>query len=421
MGIKDLCVYWFRKTQDHLKPGQRAGLVGTNSISQNRARSASLEYIVANGGVITDAVSSQKWPGAAKVHVSIVNWVKEPGVAPTELTLDGETAIGINPSLRSEALGAWEPVVLTANKERCFQGPIPVGSGFVVTDTEATGLLALSGVSYRKVVRPYLTGEDISESATQEPQRWIIDFGLQTLEAATKYPLALKILRERVKPVRESNNRALYRKVWWLFGENRPGLRKATSKLDRVVAGVRVGKRALFTWADAWVLPSDSTNTFAFDDDFSMGVLLSKAHEAWAWQQASTLKGDLRYTPTSVFMTFPWPDPVSSAQRDAVADLSRAIIKRRQEICRAENCGLTRLYNLVDDGAYTDFKKMHKQLDEAVAACYGWPRSLAQDAEEIVLRLTKLNMDIAKGVRGYKPFQERSSRVTPERPTESVA
>ncbi|MBK5218062.1 MAG: class I SAM-dependent DNA methyltransferase, partial [Propionibacteriales bacterium] len=63
VGIKDFCVYWFRRASDHLKPGQRAGLVGTNSISQNRARSASLEYVVANGGVITDAVSSQKWPG----------------------------------------------------------------------------------------------------------------------------------------------------------------------------------------------------------------------------------------------------------------------------------------------------------------------------------------------------------------------
>jgi hypothetical protein len=51
-GIKDHCVYWFRKAQVHLEPGQRAGLVGTNSISQNRARSASLNYIVENGGLI---------------------------------------------------------------------------------------------------------------------------------------------------------------------------------------------------------------------------------------------------------------------------------------------------------------------------------------------------------------------------------
>lgn len=38
-----------------------------------------------------------------------------------------------------------------------------------------------------------------------------------------------------------------------------------------------------------------------------------------------------------------------------------------------------------------DLKKLHKQLDEAVAACYGWPRSVAQDAPEIVRRFTALN------------------------------
>ncbi|MFY9928687.1 MAG: hypothetical protein WAK82_11845 [Streptosporangiaceae bacterium] len=56
IGVKDYCVYWFRRAHDHLTPGRRAGLVGTNSISQNRARSVSLEYIVRNDGVITDAV-----------------------------------------------------------------------------------------------------------------------------------------------------------------------------------------------------------------------------------------------------------------------------------------------------------------------------------------------------------------------------
>jgi hypothetical protein len=90
VGVKDYCVYWFRKAQDHLRANQRAGLVGTNSISQNRARGASLEYIVATGGVITDAVSSQKWPGEAKVHVSLVNWIKAPNPAPTEFVLDGK-------------------------------------------------------------------------------------------------------------------------------------------------------------------------------------------------------------------------------------------------------------------------------------------------------------------------------------------
>lgn len=158
-------------------------------------------------------------------------------------------------------------------------------------------------------------------------------------------------------------------------------------------------------WQELSTLASDATNVFAFDDDYSMGILLSRTHDAWAWQRASTLKGDLRYTPSTVFLTFPWPDPVTRAQREAVAELSRAVVERRQEICKAENFGLTKLYNLVDDGAYTDLKKLHRQLDEAVAACYGWPRSIAQDGREIVGRLTQLNKDISEGKRGYSPFE----------------
>ncbi|MGI8579959.1 MAG: DNA methyltransferase, partial [Solirubrobacteraceae bacterium] len=82
VGLKDYCVYWFRRAHDQLEPGGRAGLVGTNSVSQNRARGASLNHIVEQGGVITEAVSKEKWPGEAVVNVSIVNWVKRPEQLP---------------------------------------------------------------------------------------------------------------------------------------------------------------------------------------------------------------------------------------------------------------------------------------------------------------------------------------------------
>src|SRR5258706_6790290 len=75
-GRGDYCVYWFRRAHDHLKTGQRAGLVGTNTIRQNYSREASLDHIVGNGGTITEAVSSMIWQGEAVVHVSIANWIK---------------------------------------------------------------------------------------------------------------------------------------------------------------------------------------------------------------------------------------------------------------------------------------------------------------------------------------------------------
>jgi hypothetical protein len=101
------------------------------------------------------------------------------------------------------------------------------------------------------------------------------------------------------------------------------------------------------------------------------------------------------------------------------------VIARRQRICVANGFGLTTLYNLIDEGAYTDLKALHCELDEAVAAAYGWPEAVAQDGDEIVQRLLILNREIAAGARDYDPFDEElifippprveASRLTPER------
>jgi hypothetical protein len=168
---------------------------------------------------------------------------------------------------------------------------------------------------------------------------------------------------------------------------------------------VAQGKRFLAVQQPASVSPSNLVYVACFDDDFSMGVLQSRAHVAWAWHQASTLKGDLRYTPTSVFMTFPWPDRATAEQRAAVAAACDALLTRRSEICVTQQIGLTTLYNRMDDGAYADLKALHKTLDEAVAACYGWPKKVAQDDAALVARLSDLNRAIVTGERPYHPFE----------------
>jgi hypothetical protein len=63
-----------------------------------------------------------------------------------------------------------------------------------------------------------LTGEDIADDPSQSPRRWTIDFGERSLELAMKYPAALKIVRELVKPLRENNKDRFRRENWWMFG-----------------------------------------------------------------------------------------------------------------------------------------------------------------------------------------------------------
>ncbi len=402
-GIKDLCVYWFRKAADHLPPGGRAGLVGTNSISQNRARGASLDYVEARGGVITSAISSEVWPGDAKVHVSIVNWVKEPRSAPTVYVLDDrQVPVGIDTSLRAKD-GVPTPLPLAANRGRAFQGPIPVGKGFVLTPLEAQALLSDGRAPYERVVRPYLTSDDIANSPGQVPSRWVIDFGSRSLEEAQVFPAALHVLEQRVKPERLADAAPHDFTEWWQFGVPRTAMRRAVAPLRRYLAAGRHGKRLFFVWCPPECCASDATNVFAFEDDFSYGILSSAAHLAWARRWSSTIKSDLRYTPTTVFSTFPWPYPLSASDRNAVSALAADLASLRSQLSREGGVGLTQIYNTMEAGGHRDLAQLHLRLDQAVARSYGWPEAIAQNHAALVERLARRNAEIVAGAE-YVPF-----------------
>ena len=179
-------------------------------------------------------------------------------------------------------------------------------------------------------------------------------------------------------------------------------MREALAPLSRYIAGNAQGKRFLFAWCDAVVCPSNLTNVFAFDDDYPMGVLMSSAHIAWAMSEGSTLEDRPRYTPTSCFEPFPWPDPTAK-QRDAIGAISARLIERRQEICVDRGIGLTDLYNQVDEGAWADLRGLHRDLDRAVLRAYGWPAAIADDPLELKRRLAERHAEIVAGA-DYSPF-----------------
>ncbi|WP_404799831.1 type IIL restriction-modification enzyme MmeI [Agrococcus sediminis] len=348
-------------------------------------------------------MSSQKWPGDAKVHVSIVNWLR--GASDTDtFDLDGREVGAISSSLSPSSGPDYSPVRLPANLGKCFAGVVPQGKGFVLDDASARGFLADGGANYADVVRAFLTGQDLVRRPRQDASRWIIDFGSRPLEEAMRYPRALARLRDTTRVERESSANRAVESRWWLFGRRVEGMRDAVDGKPRYAAAAATSKRLELAWVDGATCPMNTVVVFALDDDYSFGVLASAAHEAWAWAQSSTLKGDLRYTNKAVFDTFPWPDAVADEQRDAIAEASGALNVRRSELCIEHDLGLTKLYNLMDDGAFQDLAALHRRLDEAVVAAYGWPKSIAQDADALVARLTERNREISQGERPYAPF-----------------
>lgn len=134
-----------------------------------------------------------------------------------------------------------------------------------------------------------------------------------------------------------------------------------------------------------------------------MGILASRANVSWAWFRSSSYGKALRYTPSTAFETFSWPQP-TAMQKTIVSQASKALMNRRAAIVAQEEVGLTELYNRVGEGAYADLAKLHRALDEAVAVAYSWPKSVAQSSDEIVRRLGELNIVHATDPGNYNPF-----------------
>lgn len=410
VGVREYVTYWFRKAHDHLDPGERAGLVATNSIREGRARKASLEYVTEHGGVITDAISTVPWEGEANVHVSIVNWVKQPGEDPGPLTLDDEPVDSITPSL-TEGSHHEAPARLAGNAGRSFQGPIPVGKGFELTDGQAQELLARGDARYADVVRPFLKGKDLTDDPRQQPRQWTIDFADMALEEAMRYPAALQIVQDSVKAERQLKRRKRHRDYWWQFGESRIGMRAALAPLPRYIAANEYGKRIQFAWQQRASCPNNKIIAIASADPAVLGLLISRPFALWIVRWGGRLKSDLHFTPTTVFETFPFP-PTDRDRWATIGEIAEDLTALRSELCltgTAQPIGLTKLYNAVDEGAFRDLSGLHRRLDQAVLTAYGWPRSLATPSpdhdRDLLRRLYERNQALAAGVEpDYKAF-----------------
>lgn len=405
IGIKDYAVYWIRKAHRELGQGERAGMVVTNSLSQGRARSASLEWLMESEGVITNAISSQDWSGEAAVDVSIVNWIKEPASdEKLDFVLDGvEIGEPISASLTPASLAVESARSLPPNADHAFYGCILGGTGFILDENKARELRS-KGPQWESVIRPLLTGDDLTQRSDLEPSRWVIDFAFMDLEEAMQFPEALDIVRADVKPQRDQVRRASYRKNWWRFSEPIRGMRTALQGLERYIACPSVAEvGGAFCWVDSGAIATSQATIFAFDDDYSMGVLCSRLHVAWAAAQSSTLENRRRYTPSTAFETFPWPN-ATDQDRESIGALASGFVDLRATICSERDVGINRLYQDLEEGAHTDLAAVWRDLDHAVSSAYGWPVSAADGVVESNRRLLERNEAILDGREPYAPF-----------------
>jgi hypothetical protein len=383
-GNTDLSAHFFRRAFVLLRLGGTMGLIATNTIAQGDTRSTGLRYICTHGGSIYCARRRYKWPGQAAVVVSIVHIFKRgPNMPPPPSELDGRTVKQITAFL-FHAGGHDDPHRLLANAGISFVGSYVLGMGFTFDDTDPKGIASSIAQMHRLIAKdprnaqrifPYIGGEEICTSPTHAHHRYAIDFGEMSLDQAAAWPDLLAIVEERVKPERANNPIPARRDRWWQHAGKCPELYSTITGLGRVLAITRVTQHLAPTFLPTNMVYADSTVIIALEQFSALAVLQSRIHEIWARVLASSMKDDMRYTPTDCFETFPFP-----ANFLADADLEstgKTYYEFRAQLLIRNNQGLTETYNRFHNPAESSadiitLRQLHQQLDSAVLKAYGW-------------------------------------------------
>ena len=315
-GGADLVCYWFEKARTAIETNGlgAAGLVSTNSIRGGRNRRV-LEAI-SSSTRIYEAWSDEGWVNeGAAVRVSLIAF----GHASQAAVLDGVTVSSIAADLSAQDTGGstdlTKVVKLAGNADASFIGTQKNGPFDMPRDV-AAGWLALPnphGKSNALVVRPWANGLDV----TRRPQnRWVVDFGCDMpMMDASLFEAPFAFVQQRVKPTRANVRRDFHRNNWWLYGDARPGLRKALAEVPRFVVTPMVAKHRVFAWMPAIQIPENLCVAIARADDTTFGILHSRFHELWSLRMCTWLGvgNDPRYTPTTCFETFPFPADLTPA------------------------------------------------------------------------------------------------------------
>lgn len=398
----DFCSYWFRLAHDNIQEKGRIGLVGTNSISQGKSRKATLDYVTNKGGHIHEAVSTQVWSGEAKVHVSIVNWKYE---QPNKYFLDDKEVDTINSSLQPH-IDVSGAKTLLANCNKCFQGVSPVGKGFIVTEQQVEKWIT-EDTKNERVLKLFSMGHNLAQNISGKPDRWIVDFADLKLEDATDYKLPFKHIKSYVKPERDKNRSDRRRINWWKHGVNALKMRKQISTLNHYFAAPRVSKWSVFVPVPNNWLCGDLNIVIASEDYYILGIINSNIHRQWVKAQSSTLKGDTRYTNTTCFETFPFPQTPSKKVVQLIYSKTTELHKYRTQQMEQKQWGITKLYNEYFHEPASKLYQLHQELDKLVLKAYGFKAK-----DDILAKLLELNYELtAQEKRGQKVIGAESPYV----------
>ena len=419
-GKCDVVAHFFRRAFNLIRRDGSFGLIATNTIAQGDTRVSGLRWICENGGEIYRARRRVKWPGLAAVVVSVLHIAK--GCFPGTKYLDNDPAEMITAFLFHRG-GHDDPVRLSTNTGKSFQGSTVGGMGFTFDDTDTRGVTASLADMWRLIeenprnqeaIFPYIGGEEVNRSPTHMHHRHVINFRDYPLRrektvgdlwvdadheqrrelrrqpivpndypepVAADWLELLAILKEKVEPERVQSSRksksshGRRASIWWQYYHQAKELYTTISELERVLVIPQTSNVQALVFLPAQMVFGNTLVIFSLIGFAAFTVLQSRFHQVWSAFLGPTMKDDLRYTPSDCFETFPFPEgwethPALEAAGKAYYDFRAALMVRNDE-------GLTKTYNRFHDPDernpdITRLRDLHAAMDRAVLDAYGW-------------------------------------------------
>jgi hypothetical protein len=196
--------------------------------------------------------------------------------------------------------------------------------------------------------------------------------------------------REQKSTGKQTGQDQIWLRTWWQHFRCRKELIDRISAIPRYLACAEVTKRPIFCFVHSEIRPDHTIEAFVLPDDYSFGILQSNAHWQWFVAKCSKLTERFRYTPESVFDTFPWPQSPTKKKVDAVAAAGREVRRIRAEALQKVHGGLRAVYRTLELPGKNPLKDAHATLDSAVLEAYGFsPR------KDLLTQLLELNLAVA--------------------------
>ncbi|CAM4124864.1 class I SAM-dependent DNA methyltransferase [Paracoccus yeei] len=446
----DYVMYWWEKAALAIRGGKvrRFGFITTNSLRQPFNRKVLEPHLAdpKNGLSLVFAIHDHPWVDADDgAAVRIAMTVAERGKANGRLLTVREEVKGqIEAEGRMVRFNIQEGKILSdlrvgadllsaralkSNSGLCSVGYQLTGKGFLISPAQRDEIVMARPYS-ANYIKPWTNGLGIQRRVA--PMLAIDVGGLSISELRSSLPEIFQHLSDTVRPERAQNVVSAQAERWWRYARPRDDFRPAVSGISRILVTSLTASQRIFVFTSSNTIADSTTVLFALDDAAALSVLSSRFHIVWALKAGGTLEDRPRYNKSLCFDPFPFPD-ATEAQKAHLRALGEELdAHRKAQVAAHPRLTLTAVYNVLeklrageriqgrdretyDQGLVGILKGIHDRIDAAVAAAYGWPEGL--DDEAILTRLVDLNRaraaeEAAGLVRWLRPdYQNLAGRI----------